>query len=156
MTDATIRSATVDDEAAWVACAAGLFAEDGGTRDAALNVNWPHEHGAQSFHTGLSSPDRLLLVAEDGGEVAGTLSGQLRSPSAMRPVSVAELVSLFVVPRMRGGGVGARLVEGFLAWARSCEAELVQVSAYAANAGAVRFYERMGFSPHQVQLERRL
>ncbi|WP_143688140.1 hypothetical protein [Streptomyces sp. 3214.6] len=34
-----------------VASSAGLFAEDAGTRDPAVDADWPHEHAAGSFET---------------------------------------------------------------------------------------------------------
>lgn len=51
-----------------------------------------------------------------------------------------------------GAGVGSRLVEAFLAWSRERGAERFHVSAYAANASAIRFYRRHGFVPLSVEL----
>ncbi len=62
---------------------------------------------------------------------------------------------------MRAGGaqepgVGERLVGEFLAWARERGAERASVTAYADNGCAIRFYERYGFRPRSVSLERRI
>ncbi|EFG04169.1 histone acetyltransferase HPA2-like acetyltransferase (plasmid) [Streptomyces clavuligerus] len=63
---------------------------------------------------------------------------------------------MYVRPAHRGERIGERLVHAFTAWARGKEAELVEVTAYAGNAGAVRFYERNGFAATTVTLEARL
>jgi len=48
--------------------------------------------------------------------------------------------------------VGSRLVEDFVAWARERGASRLQVEAYIANDGALRFYRRHGFVPLSTQL----
>jgi hypothetical protein len=52
----------------------------------------------------------------------------------------------------RGRGVGARLVEGFADWGRARGAARLQVGAYVANTGALRFYQRHGFAPLSTEL----
>jgi GNAT superfamily N-acetyltransferase len=52
----------------------------------------------------------------------------------------------------RGRGIGARLVAGCVAWARELGAARLHVSAYAANEGAVRFYQANGFAPFTLEL----
>lgn len=70
----------------------------------------------------------------------------------MRPVQVATLVSMYVRPAHRGGGLGARLVAQFSAWAKKKGADLAEVTAYSSNADAIRFYERNGFTSQSVTL----
>jgi GNAT superfamily N-acetyltransferase len=72
---------------------------------------------------------------------------------AMRPVEIAELQSMYVAEGHRSNGLGRDLVERFRAWARDLAAEQISVTAYADNERAVRFYERMGFSPKSIVLE---
>jgi ribosomal protein S18 acetylase RimI-like enzyme len=64
----------------------------------------------------------------------------------------ARLNSLWVLPEHRGLGVGSRLVEAFLDWARERGAAYAVVSAFAANPTAIRLYEKHGFGPHTVTL----
>ncbi len=62
---------------------------------------------------------------------------------------------MYVLEGYRGQGVGARLVDEFLGWAWSRGAERASVVvAYAANERAIRFYQRAGFRPKSVSLER--
>jgi GNAT superfamily N-acetyltransferase len=94
-----------------------------------------------------------MLVADDGSGVVGHLTGSLEGPTAIRPIRVATLQSMYVFPAHRNGGVGARLVADFRQWARDEGAEIIAVTAYAANAAAIRFYERQGFRPQSRKLE---
>ncbi|HRD60700.1 MAG TPA: GNAT family N-acetyltransferase [Nocardioides sp.] len=64
--------------------------------------------------------------------------------------------SLWVLPAHRSAGVGALLVDEFLAWARERGAPHAVVTAFAANESAQRFYERQGFASHTVTLRTRL
>lgn len=140
-----------------VECSAGLFAEDGGTRDpGGTNVNWPREHGAERFRQNLEVPERLLLVAEAGDQIVASLTGVLSGPSPMKPITTATLVSMYVKPEYRRGQIGSRLVAAFLAWAKEQQAARVDVTAYASNPDAIKFYERHGFATKSVILEAQL
>ncbi|MCD9874463.1 GNAT family N-acetyltransferase [Streptomyces guryensis] len=151
-----VRRARAEDIPGLVASSAGLFAEDGGTRDSSVNVDWPREHGARSFAAALDDPARLVLAVEHDGQVVGHLMGSLTGPTAKRPVTSATLVSIHVRPGHRRARAGDRLVEEFLDWARRQGAEHAEVTAYSANTDAVRFYERSGFAAMTVTLRQPL
>ncbi|MFC4058315.1 GNAT family N-acetyltransferase [Planomonospora corallina] len=150
---AAVRPAQPEDLDGVVACSAALFAEDAGTRDPSLNLGWPREHGPARFAAALDDPARLVLVADDGGRIVGHLTGSLSGPTAMRPVPVATLGSMYVHPDHRRRGVGARLVAEFRSWARERGARYAGVTAYASNDAAVRFYRRHGFADRSTVLE---
>lgn len=65
--------------------------------------------------------------------------GSVTEATAMRLVKSATLVSMYVRPEHRRARSGAGLV-----------------TAYAANADAIRFYERGGFAPQLVTLRQAL
>ncbi|MFE6821938.1 GNAT family N-acetyltransferase [Streptomyces sp. NPDC057690] len=151
--EVVVRAAEHTDVEGLVACSRALFAEDAGTRDPNIDVDWPREHGPRRFADGIDDPDRLLLVADRDGEVVGHLTGVLAEASAMKPVRIATLVSMYVQPAHRGEQIGARLVREFTAWAKQKGARSVEVTAYASNTEALRFYERNGFAAKSVTLE---
>jgi GNAT superfamily N-acetyltransferase len=148
-----IRKAVPDDIAGLVACSIGLFVEDAGTRDPTLSQDWPRLHAAGSFRASMEDESRLVLVADEGGTVVGHLTGVLGEASDIRPIRVASLMSMYVMPSHRNEGVGARLVASFREWAGAAGADRLAVSAYAANEDAIRFYRRQGFTPRTVLLE---
>ncbi|MFJ9583104.1 GNAT family N-acetyltransferase [Streptomyces acidicola] len=148
-----VRRAEHTDVDGLVACSSALFAEDAGTRDPSVNVDWPRQHGPQRFTAGMDDPSRLVLVADCNGEVVGHLVGVLGDASEMKPVKVATLVSMYVQPSFRRSRIGGRLVAEFLGWAKQAGAEGAEVTAYSSNDQAVRFYERNGFAPQSVTLQ---
>jgi GNAT superfamily N-acetyltransferase len=152
----TVRRAVAADISGLVECSAGLFAEDAGTRDDTVNVDWPREHGPDRFAQTIHERDRLVLVADRGGVIVGCLTGVIAEPSPMRLVKIATLVSMFVRPELRGSGLGARLADAFFAWSKEHGAAKAEVTAYAGNSGAINFYERNGFRRLSVTLEQLL
>jgi GNAT superfamily N-acetyltransferase len=148
-----IRPATTDDLPGLIASSSGLFAEDGGTRDATMNVDWPAQHGAAAFTSTLADPARAVFVADLDGSVVGHLTAYVTEPNDIRLVRTAILLSMYVFPEHRSSGVGGRLVEAYKEWAVAHGAHRLTVTAYAANAGAIRFYERNGFAPKSVELD---
>jgi ribosomal protein S18 acetylase RimI-like enzyme len=153
MNPVTVTPATRADLDAFVASVAALFREDAGRHDPTMDVGWPAAEGGP-YYAGLLDDDGCLLaVARDGsGQVIGHLVGKLTGPDALRTCRLAILESLRVDPSARGAGVGSRLIENFLHWAREKDAEVASVSAFAANGGALRLYERHGFRPQTVTL----
>jgi GNAT superfamily N-acetyltransferase len=103
----------------------------------------------------LEDPARcLVLVAEEAGAVVGMVTVQL-------VVSTAEggdaglLEDLVVDEAHRGTGVGRRLVEAAEAWARARGATRLQLLADVANAPALGFYARVGWTRTQLVCLRR-
>lgn len=126
-----------------------------------MDLGWPDREAEAGFADKLDDATALILVADAGADagvdgVVGHLSGRIGEPSSIRPIRIATLVSLYVGPAYRSSGVGADLVDRFLAWAKQRGADRAAVSAYATNDGAIRFYERHGFAPHTVVLEQPL
>ena len=150
----TIRRAGPDDVKALLTISTGLWREDAGTHDPeVMNIDWPAQHGGASFEALVVDPDRVGILAEDrSGELMGGLMGSLPELTPFVRLREARLNSLWVLPEHRGSGVGALLVEDFVAWARERGAPNAIVTAFAANGAAQRFYERQGFGPHTVTL----
>lgn len=158
MTDAEvrIRTAEPEDVPVIVSLSDALFREDAGSRDPTMNLQWTVQEGRGYFADLLADDAAACWLAEHvvGGEAVGYLAGRLGEADSLRTVRVATLESMYVRREFRGRGAGSRLVERFLSWAREQEARRASVTAYAANEGAVRFYEREGFSPKNLTLDR--
>lgn len=93
---------------------------------------------------GLADPAVSLLVADEGGALAGFVGcGSSRDPDA--PADVGEVRSLFVgVGRWRGG-VGRALIDAALADLAGRGYSFATVWSFADNERANRFYEASGF-----------
>jgi GNAT superfamily N-acetyltransferase len=151
MQGVTIRRATEADIDGLVASITGLFAEDS-VRDELRNSDWPQAHAAHDGAENVANPDMLVLLAEHDGSVIGHLTGGFHAASAMWTEPRAHLISMHVMAAWRGQQVGAQLVEHFRSWAREMGAVQLRVTAYTANTGAVRFYQRQGFVPLETTL----
>lgn len=109
-------------------------------------------------YAGLMTAGRgFVLVAEAGDEPAGYCAVKLHDgPDDTFPVGNrwAEVYTLVVLPRHRGGGIGSALmdaVEGRLAAMGIAD---VEVAAMVENEAALGFYRRRGFVPREVVLWR--
>jgi GNAT superfamily N-acetyltransferase len=148
-----IRRAAPGDVDAYLTVATGLWNEDAGTHDPeVMNTDWPTQHGREWFESLLGDDDRVGLFAEVGGRLAGGLMGSYPELTPFVRQREARLNSLWVLPEHRGAGVGGRLVEAFLDWARERGATYAAVTAFAANPTAIQLYEKHGFGSHTVTL----
>ncbi|MEV5966035.1 GNAT family N-acetyltransferase [Kribbella sp. NPDC051952] len=150
MSDGSIRPATPADLDGVVACVTALFVQDSGTRDPLRNQGWPAAHAAEWCAGMIAAPSALVLVATDGEDVVGHLIGDLMPASDMWTGARAELVSMYVDPASRGAGVGGRLVDAFVAWAKDGGAARLTVTAYAENEAALALYRKHGFAPLSI------
>ncbi|TDD08732.1 GNAT family N-acetyltransferase [Nonomuraea deserti] len=87
-----------------------------------------------------SDPGSRWWVAESGGADVGLVCVLLED-------SGAHLLSMWVAPEARGGGVGSRLVDTAVEWARSTGAEEIGLWAVDRNHTARALYARKGFTP---------
>lgn len=91
----------------------------------------------------LSDPARYLILAVEGGRVAGSLSGYaLRPPQRREPQFL--LYEIDVRPECRKRGIGRALVEAFIAEARAAGASEVWVLTNQSNRAAMALYARCG------------
>jgi GNAT superfamily N-acetyltransferase len=151
MQGVTVRRATVADIDGLVASITELFAEDS-VRDELRNPGWPQGYAAHDEAENMANPDMVVLLAEREGSVIGHLTGCFYAASAMWTGPRAILISMHVMAAWRGRQVGAQLVEYFRSWAKEKGAVQLRVTAYTANAGAIRFYQRHGFAPLETTL----
>lgn len=106
-----------------------------------------------------SSVDRIW-VAEFPEEVrADALAGLLSFhaiPMLHTPGSLGRITALVVHPRMRGKGVGRRLVAVAEAFARERGCERLELTSAAHRREAHLFYEKLGYAPRPVRFTKEI
>lgn len=87
---------------------------------------------------------RLLIVAVLGGAVVGLAVGEIHDVlTSDEPVGKLNL--LVVDERMRGQGIGRRLLGAFEEWAQSCGARRVSLTSASRREAAHAFYRAAGW-----------
>jgi GNAT superfamily N-acetyltransferase len=98
--------------------------------------------GDDAWREWASKEDRVVVVAERGGRLIGMASG---GRGRVRH-GAAGLYAMWVEPDARGGGIAAWLVAAVEAWAREAGYPRIGLGVTTTNAGAIRFYERLGYA----------
>ncbi|MEQ1641299.1 MAG: GNAT family N-acetyltransferase [Novosphingobium sp.] len=95
----------------------------------------------------LANPERVYRLAEAGGELLGYCKIGLSCgfPEDARGNRVMELKQLYTSSAATGQGIGTLLMDWAMEQFRSHGADEVQLSVFAYNDGAHRFYQRYGF-----------
>jgi ribosomal protein S18 acetylase RimI-like enzyme len=108
-----------------------------------------------------SEPHSFVLAAQDAGRLVGYAFMRVRSGhgfaaawSASHPL--AELVTLVVVPEVRGRGVGSMLLDAVEARLRELGVEDMTIAVLTTNTDAARLYERRGAVPFVTQFVQRV
>lgn len=98
----------------------------------------------------VESSDRgRIFVARSGGEIVG-MASLLFTVSTAEGAPACWLEDMVVRPERRGSGIGSRLLEHALDFARTHGFARVTLLTDRANADAMRFYHRHGFCPSEM------
>lgn len=115
---------------------------------ASLNRAWLTEHGLLEPADEWQLADPLERIVGAGGQIFVARRGaEVVGTCAVLPHAAGELelVKLVVAPEARGLGLGARLVEACLAFARDQGAARVVLLSNSRLGSALRLYQRLGF-----------
>jgi GNAT superfamily N-acetyltransferase len=137
-----LRTATAADLTAVV----DLIAADqlGATRDGVRDEADLAAYSA-AFESIDADPAHLLIVADQGGEVVGTMQLSFLPGLARRGALRAQIEAVRVAPSQRGCGLGAAMVRWAIDEASRRDCALVQLTSDKARTDAHRFYARLGF-----------
>lgn len=111
--------------------------------------------GEQFFREAIERNDGCCLVAEEDGNFLGYVNGGTKDVP-YRKSKYFEIENLGVIPDRKGTGLGSRLLESVIEWAKSNGYQKIYVESYANNQEALAFYRKHGFGDIDISLERRL
>jgi GNAT superfamily N-acetyltransferase len=98
-------------------------------------------------------PRQLLVVAEDGVDLVGTLQLTFIPGLSRRGAMRAQIEAVRVRSDRRGTGLGRELVLWAIETARERGCVMVQLTSDNSREGAHRFYERLGFEASHVGMK---
>lgn len=105
-------------------------------------------HSPAAVAAQIAHPERRYCLAEADGVLAGYC--KLAVPSSLASHSAArrpvEIKQLYTDPARTGQGIGAALMDWVIGEARAHDADEIQLSVWAGNVDAQRFYARYGFA----------
>ncbi|HET6387269.1 MAG TPA: GNAT family N-acetyltransferase [Armatimonadota bacterium] len=135
-----LRSATNEDGPQVREVVYGVLAEYGLAAD---------PHGTDSdlwdLEKSYQAPGGLFYVLEEENqEIAGCVGLMLKGDS------VAELRKMYLLPRMRGQGIGRFLLETMLRRARALSIRRIELETSSCLEDALRMYRWYGFQPFQA------
>jgi ribosomal protein S18 acetylase RimI-like enzyme len=110
-------------------------------------VNLPAQVWERRAETGAAAETAVTLFAEDQGDCVGLVTGLL----GVDGPGTAEIVSMWVDPRTRSQGVGKRLLDTVIGWARERGVRQVMLWVTETNDSARTLYEKAGFTPTGVR-----
>lgn len=106
----------------------------------------------EMFGRALKIGDYLCLVAEMNKEVVGFID-MWAFPDVSHGAYLAQIQNLIVTERMRGKGIGTRLIEETIEVFRKRKYHELHVWTEKKNRDAIRLYKRLGFRTEQLMLE---
>lgn len=155
--EVTFRAATVDDLPEIVR----LLADDplGAARE--TPAAGPSGAGADpvpapyaaAFAAIEKDPNNLLVVAEAGGRVAGTMQITYIPGLTYTGGERAQIEGVRIAAEQRGRGIGQAMIGWAIEQARFRGCRLVQLTTDRQRPDAVRFYQKMGFRPSHMGMK---
>ncbi len=112
-------------------------------RTLAEEQNRPDPEWETRLRAGVNSDTDQPLVAEANGQPIGLAWGRI-DPSTP---GVANLHHLWVDPGHRSQGIGGKLVEEIISWAKAKEVRYLELGVTYRDSPAMRLYRRYGFMP---------
>jgi GNAT superfamily N-acetyltransferase len=110
---------------------------------------WDADPLAESYYSAFEQIDRdpnhELIVAEQAGEVIGTLHLIFLPSLSFQGGLRAQVESVRVDKRSQSQGIGGRMMQWSIERARQRGVHVVQLTTHKTRLDAHRFYERLGF-----------
>ncbi len=96
----------------------------------------------------LEDPRSAFLMVVGGDACIGYAKARKSAvPDCVSGPNPIELERIYVDDRLQGGGVGARLMQAVIEFARNEGCGTVWLGVWERNTAAIGFYERLGFKP---------
>ena len=137
--DVLIRNIEKKDNAALARVIRNTLEEFGANHPGTVYYDESTDHLHEVFS---GNPGAVYFIAEAYGEVVG---GAGIFPTNGLPVDTCELVKMYLLPEVRGIGLGSRLIENCISYARQQGYKKIYLESMPELAKALKTYEKFGF-----------
>jgi ribosomal protein S18 acetylase RimI-like enzyme len=93
----------------------------------------------------VGKPENIFLLAYADEKVAGYARLREKSDKMFQYKPTLEIARIYAVSSMIGRGVGRKLMESAIAYARMLQKEIVWLGVWEKNVRAIEFYKKFGF-----------
>jgi GNAT superfamily N-acetyltransferase len=102
--------------------------------------------------------DRAMFLAEHDSMAVGFITVQVTRPTSplLQTLTVGRIGSVAVLERVRGRGVGSKLMKLAEEWARENGANDVRLTVWAFNEQAVDLYQELGYEIRAYEMGKQL
>lgn len=144
MSDLVFRPATEADLPAIVA----MLADDhlGAQRESPDDLS-PYQAALEQI---TNDPLLMQVICERDGEIAGTMQVTITPGLSRKGMSRANIEGVRVSSAVRGAGIGQKMFEWAIEYAREQGCGLVELTTDKSREDAHRFYDRLGFEPSHI------
>jgi len=111
-----------------------------------------YDEVAVKYREAMQADDRLVVVAEENGDVVGMAYAESRVPSRFSDERALEISGVMVRAGHRGRGVGRAMVEELASFATARGVNWIELKSFLPNETAMEFWRALGFTPRVVQL----
>ncbi|QHC01119.1 GNAT family N-acetyltransferase [Epidermidibacterium keratini] len=106
---------------------------------------------SEAFQAIDADPNQLLVVVHDeSGQLVATMQLTLFPGLSRRGATRLQIEAVRVAPSVRGGGLGAAMIDWAHEYGRQHGARIAQLTSDARRTDAHRFYERLGYVDSHV------
>lgn len=143
----TIRPATKKDlgDLLHVARTAFIQAFTSGNKPENVNFYLNEAFTLEQFERELNEPASTFIVAEKEGEIIGyTKVNQVPAQTDVHDPESLEIARLYVLEEHLGSGLGQRLLDTAIDFAKQHQKKYLWLGVWEKNARAIRFYEKNG------------
>ena len=122
-----------------------------------LDLNWPFSDKGIKYYKDLASGKwGHCLIAFSGKEAVGYVALAEKDFYGYRKSKYIEIENIGVKTQYRSQGVGKKLMDAAIKWAKKVKASKLYVSAYWGNKKAINFYKKNGFYEIGLELDKKL
>lgn len=125
--------------------------------DAAVDLQWAYmTDGLKYINDNICDPGKACFVVDHQKQLIGYATSSIKVLPSWRLLKVAEIENVYISENHRRNGLGKKLVQTVIGWAKELQANRIAVSVFSPNDKATGFYNAIGFSSYDITMEMNL